>query len=183
MLDGDEESGMDVEAANHTSTIRCCDNTLTTTGCMDDNYYTHERLLKVPCTTTGQPRFVDGSCSICLLDYDIGDAVIRSTRRSCQHAFHDECILSWLSQGKKRCPICRNFFVPGSKVDGKKVITHDVHDLQASTGGRQVISMEEDEEEEIEDETYNDPLAVAPAIVGGIVLPPAHVTAESHVDR
>ena len=179
---GDEESGFQIkeEAANHSSTILVCDTN--PTGSEEDNYYhTHERLLKIACSTTGQSRYVDGSCSICLLDYDIGDSVIRSTRRSCPHAFHDECILSWLSKGKKRCPICRNFFVPGSKVDGKKFITHDVHDLQASNGGRQINTVDDDEEEEEENEDAL--LAPAPDVVGGIVLQPAHVTMHADVDR
>lgn len=38
---------------------------------------------------------------------------------------HDVHLIRWLSKGKKRCPVCRNFFVPGSRVDDKKVITHD----------------------------------------------------------
>jgi hypothetical protein len=130
----DEESGntIDVEAANHIA-IRC-DNTEEVPEC----------LVKIANSVTGQPRYVEGSCSICLLDYNVGDAVIRSTRRDCSHAFHDECILSWLCKGKKRCPICRNFFVPASKVDGKKFIAHDSNDLQASHGGTHSAEEEED---------------------------------------
>jgi hypothetical protein len=38
----------------------------------------------------------------------------------CQHAFHDECILPWLSKGKKRCPICRLWFDPSSLLKNQK---------------------------------------------------------------
>lgn len=136
----DEESGnaIDIEAANPT-TISC-----------DNSEEVNERMVKIANSVTGEARFVDASCSICLLDYKVGDAVIRSTRRDCSHAFHDQCILSWLSQGKKRCPICRNFFVPASKVDCKKLITHDSNDLQASTGGTHSAEEEEDLETEID---------------------------------
>jgi Zn-finger nucleic acid-binding protein len=80
-------------------------------------------LLTLPVTTAdGNPRRVEASCSICLMDYEVGDSVIRSTRKKCPHAFHAECILQWLSQGKKRCPCCRHFFVPGQAVDDQKFI-------------------------------------------------------------
>lgn len=129
---------IDVEAANHTAIRR------------DNKVEMNERMVKIANSVTGEPRYVDANCSICLLDYMVGDAVIRSTRRDCSHAFHDECILSWLSQGKKRCPICRNFFVPASKIDCKKVITHDLNDLEASTPGTHLAEAEEDLEMEID---------------------------------
>lgn len=135
---GDHHEGMtdetDIEAANHSGNPEP----------------THDVLIKIPPSPNGEPRYVDGSCSICLLDYEVGDTIIRSTRRVCHHAFHDDCILAWLSKGKKRCPICRNFFVPGSKIDDKKVITHDAGDLQASTAGSNVVADEEEIESEID---------------------------------
>ena len=134
MDNGETGDQIDVEAANHT---------FTHSACMED---TRQRLVKIPSSKTGQHhRYVDGSCSICLLDYNVGDAVIRSTRIRCPHAFHDECILSWLSKGKKRCPMCRHFFVPGAKVDGKKFITHDVNDL--SSGGSRLFGEDEEQDE------------------------------------
>jgi hypothetical protein len=33
-----------------------------------------------------------------------------------------------LSKGKKRCPVCRNFFVPGTRIDDKEVIVNDEPD-------------------------------------------------------
>merc|ERR1711935_514469 len=38
----------------------------------------------------------------------------------CPHVFHKECLMQWLTKGKKRCPICRHWFVPGSKIDDQK---------------------------------------------------------------
>lgn len=91
-----------------------------------------ELLLRLPVKNDkGEQRHVDGNCTICLLDYEAGDNVVWATRKVCTHAFHDECILLWLSKGKKRCPICRNFFVPGTSVDDKKVISHDENDRHA----------------------------------------------------
>ena len=42
------------------------------------------------------------------------------TGLACSHAFHYECILPWLIEGKKRCPICRDWFVPGEKIEDQK---------------------------------------------------------------
>jgi hypothetical protein len=86
----------------------------------------HARFLCLPVTDNhGNLRKVDAECSICIMEYDVGDEVVWSTRRSCRHAFHSDCILLWLSKGKKRCPICRHFFVPGQRVDDKEVIVQD----------------------------------------------------------
>ena len=86
----------------------------------------HARFLCLPVTDNhGNLRKVDAECSICIMEYNVGDEVVWSTRRSCRHAFHSDCILLWLSKGKKRCPICRHFFVPGQRVDDKEVIVQD----------------------------------------------------------
>jgi len=67
-------------------------------------------------------RCIDGTCAFCLEEYKTGDKVVWSGLE-CQHAFHKDCLMQWLSKGKKRCPICRHWFVPGSKIDDQKV-TH-----------------------------------------------------------
>jgi Ring finger domain len=76
-------------------------------------------------------QYVEGYCSICLLEIEVGDMMVQSTRKVCHHVFHHECALVWLSTGKKRCPVCRNFFVPGSRVDDQDVIQHNEDDLEA----------------------------------------------------
>ena len=92
----------------------------------------HERLLRHPFNKSDNTLAdVEASCSICLLDYEEGDRVVFSTRSICPHAFHEDCIMMWLEKGKKRCPICRNFFVPGSAMDDKPMIQHDDHDVHA----------------------------------------------------
>lgn len=118
-----------------------------------------ERVLQLPVKDDeGKLRHVDAECAICLLEYETGDSVVWSTRKVCKHAFHDECILVWLSKGKKRCPICRHFFVPGSSIDDKKVITHDENDEEAYINGSTLYEdMESDE----------DPLAASVDTVDG----------------
>ena len=66
-------------------------------------------------------RCVDGTCALCIDEYEAGDNVVWSDLQ-CPHAFHKECLMQWLSKGKKRCPICRHWFVPGTKIDDQKVI-------------------------------------------------------------
>lgn len=63
--------------------------------------------------------FVDGTCAFCLEEYQEGDEIVWSSMQ-CPHAFHKECLMLWLSKGKKRCPICRDWFVPGTKIDDQK---------------------------------------------------------------
>jgi len=65
-------------------------------------------------------RCVDGTCAFCIDEYEVGDTVVWSGLQ-CPHAFHKECLMQWLSKGKKRCPICRHWFVPGSKIDDQKL--------------------------------------------------------------
>jgi hypothetical protein len=67
----------------------------------------------------GNFRTVDAECAICFSEYEVGDKVIWSGLQ-CQHAFHDECIMPWLVKGKKRCPTCRHWFVPGARIDDQK---------------------------------------------------------------
>lgn len=48
--------------------------------------------------------FTDGTCSVCLVDYEAGDRVMHLP---CKHAFHEECGKKWLGQYSKLCPTCR----------------------------------------------------------------------------
>jgi len=58
--------------------------------------------------------FYLGSCSICLLDFNDGDVVCWSKNPDCPHAFHRDCILSWLMRNNL-CPCCRNDYVYDAK--------------------------------------------------------------------
>jgi hypothetical protein len=83
----------------------------------DDQNELHLRL-PFQCQS-GSCRSVDGECAICVERYKEGDQVVWSSL-NCSHAFHYECILVWLSKGKKRCPICRDWFVPGARIEDQK---------------------------------------------------------------
>eukprot|EP00573_Skeletonema_grethae_P003187 CAMPEP_0201687462 /NCGR_PEP_ID=MMETSP0578-20130828/1515_1 /ASSEMBLY_ACC=CAM_ASM_000663 /TAXON_ID=267565 /ORGANISM="Skeletonema grethea, Strain CCMP 1804" /LENGTH=258 /DNA_ID=CAMNT_0048171621 /DNA_START=165 /DNA_END=941 /DNA_ORIENTATION=- len=76
--------------------------------------------LILPTEITGrqgkQNNQCSNECSICMLEYDIGDVVVCS--KHCSHVFHQECILNWFShsnvksgKSNKSCPSCRcNFW-------------------------------------------------------------------------
>mmetsp|Transcript_18811 Transcript_18811/g.26520 ORF Transcript_18811/g.26520 Transcript_18811/m.26520 type:complete len:199 (+) Transcript_18811:528-1124(+) len=78
---------------------------------IQQHHYNEDALrLKIP--ETEKHKCVSGTCTICICPYEVGERVIWSTNESCKHAFHEECILLWLSKGKKRCPVCRYYFCP-----------------------------------------------------------------------
>ena len=51
-------------------------------------------------------------CAVCLSSYSAGDTVIWSSNKACKHAFHEDCILDWLTKIQKGtpCPCCRQEF-------------------------------------------------------------------------
>uniref|UniRef100_A0A7S3LFV5 RING-type domain-containing protein n=1 Tax=Amphora coffeiformis TaxID=265554 RepID=A0A7S3LFV5_9STRA len=63
---------------------------------------------------------LEAVCIICFRDYEVGEQVVWSSSETCRHVYHMECMLKWLSTGKKKCPICRSWFVPGTCFDGKE---------------------------------------------------------------
>ena len=67
----------------------------------------------------GNCRSVEAHCSICFSEYEEGDQIVWSNLR-CRHAFHYDCMMPWLIKGKKRCPICRDWFVPGARIDDQR---------------------------------------------------------------
>mmetsp|Transcript_24984 Transcript_24984/g.61520 ORF Transcript_24984/g.61520 Transcript_24984/m.61520 type:complete len:471 (+) Transcript_24984:2123-3535(+) len=45
-------------------------------------------------------------CCICLENYGPGDTICVPIANSCNHMFHEECVVAWL-QHNNRCPLCR----------------------------------------------------------------------------
>jgi len=63
-------------------------------------------------STNSNKRCISGECVICLAPYRIDETVIWSPNKLCTHAYHKDCILTWLSKkGVYECPCCRNDFV------------------------------------------------------------------------
>jgi Ring finger domain len=75
------------------------------------------RCIRLPTQdSSGHPRLVEGVCHICFCDYEVGDEIVWSALPACHHAYCKKCISSWLNRGKKRCPICRQWFVPAKAI-------------------------------------------------------------------
>lgn len=53
-------------------------------------------------------RFQDISCTICLEDYSEGEKL---RILPCGHAFHQDCILPWLTDRSPTCPLCKAHLV------------------------------------------------------------------------
>lgn len=54
-------------------------------------------------------RYLTERCPICLVDYSVDD-VCRELL--CKHAFHQDCVDSWLLKSHNSCPMCRHEGVP-----------------------------------------------------------------------
>jgi len=116
--------------------------------------------LCLPASRSHPKRQVETCCAICITDYEVtdyevGDKVVYSCKRDCPHVFHEECIMTWLCKGKKRCPICRHWFVPSTSIDDKKAITYDDASL---TGGETLPSEESGSTYHSSDSEEDDPL-------------------------
>lgn len=84
-------------------------------------------------------RYTDGECALCIDNYEVDDEVVWSDLE-CRHAFHKDCILQWLAKGKKRCPICRHWFVPGAKIEDQKKSHGDAWNIFAEMERRTIES-------------------------------------------
>jgi len=64
--------------------------------------------LTLPCC-----RKVPNCCAVCLSSYSAGDRVDWSSNEACKHAFHEDCILDWLTKNQDGtpCPCCRQEFI------------------------------------------------------------------------
>jgi len=132
----DEEIGECFEThANKSSSQSCsinCDNddSQEQSDCCDENAAT--LFANLPITVAGGNdneeittasacyRRVDGTCALCLDEYAEGDIVVWSDL-NCSHVFHKECLMQWLCKGKKHCPVCRNWFVPASRIADQQI--------------------------------------------------------------
>jgi hypothetical protein len=63
--------------------------------------------------TEPELRIVSGLCTICLSTYEVGSDVIWSSNADCEHAFHADCIETWLMKQREGplCPCCRRDFI------------------------------------------------------------------------
>jgi len=60
-------------------------------------------------------RSIPGTCAICLHAFAVGHEICTSQNEACIHAFHVDCVASWLVYRQQAwdCPCCRQVFLPG----------------------------------------------------------------------
>jgi len=138
---------------------------------------TEEQVLELPCVAYGSAGGVGGaveegdsedtdneagatsrirhhqtSCAVCIEEYNEGDQL---RQLPCQHEFHTECILPWLTERHSSCPLCKHDAV--SQPEGDKDDSDWVHlrrwfivSLLPSVlrPGRTLVSGDEDHDEE-----------------------------------
>jgi len=56
-------------------------------------------------------------CIICLDKFKVEDEIIWSQTNNCSHIFHKTCILTWISRGSSKCPVCRCDFAEELQTD------------------------------------------------------------------
>lgn len=68
----------------------------------------YKRMSKRQITRLPKRRFQQGdeeeTCVICLDNFESGDTI---TPLPCKHIFHKKCIIPWLSEQQRVCPICK----------------------------------------------------------------------------
>lgn len=67
--------------------------------------------VKLPTDAANGNRSVSGLCTICLCPYTSGEKITWSSKAGCQHAFHEDCIIQWLTKKEElKCPVCRQHY-------------------------------------------------------------------------
>jgi len=96
-------------------------------------------------------RFVSSSCcSICLDEFRPGE-VLRLLPR-CQHAFHTECILPWLTERQGCCPMCKVPVLPDEQQRSRsRTPRRRRRRLRSSRGARPQTATTEESSPERED--------------------------------
>jgi hypothetical protein len=50
-------------------------------------------------------------CAICLSPFESQQLVCESNNSACQHVFHKECMVDWLTKHQDTCPMCREVYI------------------------------------------------------------------------
>lgn len=82
-----------------------------------------ELVLELPTESSQRSRYRDANCSVCMMCYEDGDEVIWSPNSECIHCYHSDCILTWLSRGKNKCPCCRMDFISQNSENKESAVT------------------------------------------------------------
>jgi Ring finger domain len=70
-------------------------------------------------------------CSICIDDFVRGESLTMLPR--CQHAFHKDCILPWLTERSASCPLCKTNVLESDDVTNLEINEDDSHASDTSS--------------------------------------------------
>lgn len=73
---------------------------------VSERLMTVEQVLKLPSVDfdlSDEPAH-QTSCAVCIEEYNVGDKL---RQLPCQHVFHTECIVPWLTERHTSCPLCK----------------------------------------------------------------------------
>ena len=81
----------------------------------------------------------DDVCPVCLDGFGIGDTVMFARSLSCNHVFHEECLLPWLLERRENeCPSCRAVLVQDDDEENKSKHENESN-RDDSNGGNNII--------------------------------------------
>jgi len=56
-------------------------------------------------------NIIGTECAICFQPYTEGDVISLSQNKNCNHFYHIECMVTWLSDNHDSCPSCRQNYL------------------------------------------------------------------------
>lgn len=96
-------------------------------GTVGERLLTEDQVLKLPTIDYGS-RDETRTCAICIEEFSDGDKL---RQLPCEHEFHTECILPWLTERHSSCPLCKHDVRP---------IEEEVSEASSRTGDSHVTN-------------------------------------------
>lgn len=100
---------------------------------------THDQVLELPTVeyhgSSSSSSHDDVCCAICIEEFVQGDTL---RQLPCEHEFHTECIIPWLTERHPSCPLCKHSVVPPEEEDNEEEEEED-STTRGNIGGGDVV--------------------------------------------
>lgn len=93
-------------------------------GSSGERLLTEHQVLKLPMVDYGS-RDGERACAICIEEFAHGDKL---RQLPCQHEFHTECIIPWLTERHSCCPLCKSNVRPEEDSTRNSSTTHLINE-------------------------------------------------------